>query len=54
MTSERNPKGGFMNQKKTMEKAFPYKLNTQSLEMQDQVESDNGRKAQPLSSVTQC
>ena len=44
MISERNPEGAFMNQKKKMEK----------VEMQDQVQSDNGRKAQPLSSVTQC
>ena len=54
MTSERNPERGFMNHKKNMEKAFPLKPNTQSLKMRDQVQSDNGRKAQPLSSVTQC
>ena len=54
MTSERNPEGDFMNQKKKMEKTFLLKPNTQSLKMQDQVESGNGRKAQPLSSVTQC
>ena len=43
MTSERNPEVGFMNEKKKMEKA---------LKMQNQ--TDNERKAQPLSSVTQC
>ena len=54
MTSERNLEGGFINQKKKMEKAFPLKPNTQPLKTQDQVQLDNGRKAQPLSSVTQC
>ena len=54
MISERNPEGAFMNQKKKMEKVLPLKQNTQPLKMQDQVQSDNGRKAQPLSSVTQC
>ena len=46
MTSERNPEGGFMNQKKKMEKAFPLKPNTKPLKMQDQVQSDTGTKAQ--------
>ena len=36
MTSERNPEGGFMNQKKEMEKAFPMKPNTKPLKKQDQ------------------
>ena len=54
MISERNPEGAFMNQKKKMGKVLPLKPNTQPLKMQDQVQSDNGRKAQPLSSVTQC
>ena len=54
MTSERNPEGGFMNQKKEMEKAFPMKPNTKPLKKQDQVQSGNGRKAEPLSSMTQC
>ena len=34
MMSERNPEGGFMNQKKKMEKAFSLKSNTQPLKMQ--------------------
>ena len=46
MTSERNPEGDFMNQKKKMKKAFPLKPNTKPLKMQDQVQLDNGRKAQ--------
>ena len=54
MTSERNPEGGFMNQNKKIKKAFPLKPNTQPLNMHDQVQLDNGRKAQPLSSMTQC
>ena len=54
MTSERNLEGGFINQKKKMEKAFPLKPNTQHSKTQDQVQLDNGRKAQTLSSVTQC
>ena len=54
MTSERNLEGRFINQKKKMEKAVPLKPNTQPLKTQDQVQLDNGRKAQPLSSVTQC
>ena len=37
-----------------MEKGFPLKPNTQPLKMQDQIQSENGRKTQPLSSVTQC
>ena len=52
MTSERNPEVGFMNEKKKMEKAFPLRPNSQPLKMQNQ--TDNERKAQPLSSVTQC
>ena len=46
MTSERNPEGSFMNQKKKMEKPFPLKPNTKPLKMEDQVQSDNGTKAQ--------
>ena len=36
MTSERNLEGGFMNQKKEIEKAFLWKPNTQLLKMQGQ------------------
>ena len=42
MTSEKNPEGGFMNQNKKIKKAFPLKPNTQPLNMQDQVQLDNG------------
>ena len=53
MTSERNPEG-FMNQKKKYGKSVPIETFTQSLKMQDQVQSDNERRAQPLLRVTQC
>ena len=44
----------FYESKEKMEKVFPMKTNTQPLTSQDQDQSDNGRKEQPLSLVTQC
>ena len=47
-------KGFYEPKKKKKSGVFPLKPNTQPLKMRDQVQSDNGRKVQPLSSVTQC
>ena len=44
----------FYESKEKMEKVFPMKTNTQPFTSQDQDQSDNGTKAQPLSPVTRC
>ena len=48
MTSERNPEGGFVNQKKKNRKSVP----TETAEKVSSIRK--WKKAQPLSSVTQC
>ena len=55
MTSERNPEGGFMNQKKKNRKSVPTETNHPIIETAEKVNSiRKWKKAQPLSSVTQC
>ena len=51
MMSERNSEKGFMNQKKKHEKSVSTETEYLTIENVEKVQSGNGRKAQPLSSV---